>query len=360
MARTGAEMKAKAAKAREAADRKKASGSRSKKRTIETRAESRDDESEQSNDEERDKEGTERRRKRRRTSEEPGSGEDNEDEDQDEEMEDRPADKRKEKGKARATGPDSGSDMSDDSAIATARASSSKVKKAASTRGDGDGKRKKARDGAFAEVTKEREGSMPMDVFHAKWEDSIEKLRSESVKVDAEQELAARDLKAALIGSAHLKFGGLNDIHGVVDLADDPNARANPRTLIRSHVDILYQSIRLPNGKKDHEAPVAVMVSRKLLSSELIEQMEKSDATNILSQPPALVLESPTSDEEKRLENELFLKRRGDTSLSNEELHEIKEKLDELRAVKKLCKLLNGNHRIRAMLRLNEEVNARV
>ncbi|KAG8783740.1 hypothetical protein FRC12_019398 [Ceratobasidium sp. 428] len=293
-------------------------------------------------------------RKRRRTTLLTEEDEEQEEEGEREKQR-RLAKRKKSKGKTKVTGPDMDSELSASSLIAASHTVPSKIKRkepAADDKGSTVSVYTKEHDTEHSPITQ------GMEVNVTKWEASVLRLRAESLKGDAEQEQAARELEVAYIGSAHLRFGGLGDIFGVVNLAEDPNARGNPRGLSISHVDKLFQSIRLPNGKKDHEAPIAVAVPARLLSAKLIEAMKNSDATNILSQPPALVLKSATSEEEQRLENELFLKRRGDLWLPNEELHQIKARLDELRASKELAKLFNGNHRIRAILKRSEEVDA--
>ncbi|KAG8752383.1 hypothetical protein FRC12_012000 [Ceratobasidium sp. 428] len=326
-------MKAKAPKARAEAESSRSRPTRSSTRTINHRIQPLDEGSDDNYEEE---ESISTRKRRRTTL--PADEDEEQEEEGEREEQRRLAKRKKSKGKTKVTGPDLDSELSASSLVTASHTVPSKIKR--------------------KEPAADDKGSTGMEVNVAKWEASVLRLRAESLKGDAEQEQAARELEVAYIGSAHLRFGGLGDIFGVVNLAEDPNARGNPRGLSLSHVDKLFQSIRLPNGKKDHEAPIAVAVPARLLSAKLIEAMKNSDATNILSQPPALVLESATSEEEQRLENELFLKRQGDFWLSNEELRGIKARLDELRAKKELAKLFNGNHRIRAILKRSEEVDA--
>ncbi|KAG8724165.1 hypothetical protein FRC09_020958 [Ceratobasidium sp. 395] len=326
-------MKAKAPKARAEAESSRSRPTRSSTRTINHRIQPLDEGSDDNYEEE---ESISTRKRRRTTL--PADEDEEQEEEGEREEQRRLAKRKKSKGKTKVTGPDLDSELSASSLVTASHTVPSKIQR--------------------KEPAADDKGSTGMEVNVAKWEASVLRLRAESLKGDAEQEQAARELEVAYIGSAHLRFGGLGDIFGVVNLAEDPNARGNPRGLSMSHVDKLFQSIRLPNGKKDHEAPIAVAVPARLLSAKLIEAMKNSDATNILSQPPALVLESATSEEELRLENELFLKRRGDFWLSNEALREIKARLDELRARKELAKLFNGNHRIRAILKRSEEVDA--
>ncbi|KAG8704454.1 hypothetical protein FRC09_003516 [Ceratobasidium sp. 395] len=290
--------------------------------------------------------------------------EEEEDEDEDEEEEEEEDEDEDEEVRAHIDSARRRSQLakSADPAAKRSRGASSNVKRKEHDRtGTGEQPRKKSRGGTSEVVLSDadqapREGSADYGGVTIKWESSVLRLRTEAVKVDAEQEQAARELAAARIGSAHLRFCGLNDVYSNVNLDEDPNARGNPRGLSISHVNKLHQAVRHPNGKKDHEAPIAIAVPRRLLSPKLVEAMQKSEATDILSQPPALVLLSPTSEEESKLENEHFLLRRGDEWLSTEELYAIKERLDELRSAKEKAKLYNGNHRIRAMLKCTDEV----
>ncbi|KAG8750141.1 hypothetical protein FRC12_013052 [Ceratobasidium sp. 428] len=311
--------------------------------------------------------GHARKRRRMNLPARPAEGEQGQEGEESEESgreeQQRPAKRKKRKGKAKATGPNPDLDLSAGSIITASHAAPWKIKQTGPPADDeSDQLRKKTHGACGAKASldtemKEQEGSIGMEVNVAKWEASVVRLRTQLLKGDAEQEQTVRELAVAHIGSAHLRFGDLGNIFGVVNLVEDPNARGNPRGLSTSHVDKIFQSIRLPNGKKDHEAPIAVAVPARLLSAKLIQAMQNTDATDIFSQPPALVFESTASEEEQRLENELFLKRRGDLWLSKEKLHQIKARLDKLRAKKELAKLLNGNHRIQAMLKRNEEVN---
>ncbi|KAG8790813.1 hypothetical protein FRC12_010947 [Ceratobasidium sp. 428] len=88
------------------------------------------------------------------------------------------------------------------------------------------------------------------------------------------------------------------------------------------------------------------MVSASRLSPEHIAKMEDSEATNILPHPPALVLKSAHSEEEQHLKNQYFSRHRGNEWLSDEELYEIKERLDMLRNKKVRCMLWDNTFKI--------------
>jgi hypothetical protein len=159
-----------------------------------------------------------------------------------------------------------------------------------------------------------------------------------------------------LLGSAYVRFGGAGDIHGVVNLDLDPNARGNPRGLTESHVDALYDILRRINGKRDHEAPLFLAVRRELITPECLALMAKADATNILSQPPLLELVGENREREAELERNLLSQVSGGRWLTRDELNAQQSELEGLRALRTLCMLLNGNHRIRAMLRIYQDI----
>ncbi|KAG8735207.1 hypothetical protein FRC10_010877 [Ceratobasidium sp. 414] len=172
-----------------------------------------------------------------------------------------------------------------------------------------------------------------------------------------EEELAiARELQAAVIGAAYVRFVGPGDIGGVVNLNLDPNERGNPRGLTNSHVELLAEILRRPNAKKDHESPVILTVDANLIDPILRLQMSEANAYDLLSDIPRLELLSDAAQREQSLENELWLGRTATRWLDEGEVHAKNEELRALRKRRALCMLLNGNHRLRAMLKIGEEV----
>ncbi|KAG9099560.1 hypothetical protein FS749_000978 [Ceratobasidium sp. UAMH 11750] len=190
----------------------------------------------------------------------------------------------------------------------------------------------------------------------AEWEGSVRLLRDKDMKLNADAAAAAEVLANAEIGSAFVRFTGPGDIFGVVSLEMDPNSRGNPRALNEGHRDLLYEILRRPNAKRDWESPLFLSVPADLIADDLRVKMKGATATDPMSTPPLLKLIRPHEDEEIRLENEIWLRREGERWLSNEELADRDSRLEDLRLSRERCMLLNGNHRIRAMLRVGEDI----
>lgn len=151
-----------------------------------------------------------------------------------------------------------------------------------------------------------------------------------------------------MIGYAVLRFAGPGDVHGVLDLDDDPNKRYNPRPLETCHVSQLTK-VFVFGGKKDRISPMRIALPSDLLDPSLIEEMQAADPSNPNSPVPQLAINHPLADLERSLETKYWLRSDGTRLLSDNELEEIKRELLELRARRPRAKLLNGNHRARAM-----------
>ncbi|KAG9101543.1 hypothetical protein FRC06_002856 [Ceratobasidium sp. 370] len=192
----------------------------------------------------------------------------------------------------------------------------------------------------------------------AGWADYVAQLRGKEAQASEEDVAVARELKDALIGAAYIRFVGPGDVHGVINLDNNPNARGNPRGLTETHVDLLHQILRRPNGKKDHESPIYIMVDEDCIDPALRSKMKKGDAFNPLSALPLLELVRKDKERETSLENELWVGRVDDRWLNLEDVNTRRCELKALReaADRPYCVLLNGHHRIRAMLRISKEI----
>ncbi|KAG9097292.1 hypothetical protein FRC06_007718 [Ceratobasidium sp. 370] len=190
----------------------------------------------------------------------------------------------------------------------------------------------------------------------AGWEGSVRQLRDRELKLNSGAAAAAEELAQAEIGSAFVRFTGPGDIFGVVSLDADPNSRGNPRALNEGHRDLLYEVLRRPNAKRDWESPLSLSVPSHLITEDLRAKMKAHTATDPQSTPPLLKLIREHEEEEIQLENELWLQRENERWLTAEELAVRRQRLDDLRSSRERCMLLNGNHRIRAMLRLGEDI----
>ncbi|KAG8722293.1 hypothetical protein FRC08_004529 [Ceratobasidium sp. 394] len=183
------------------------------------------------------------------------------------------------------------------------------------------------------------------------WEGSLRTLRARVLTVPDADKQMAQDLDNSLIGAAFIRFIGPGDIHGLVNLDEDPNMRGNPRGLNDGHVQLIYDAVFRPNGKKDHEAPIVLAVPRSCVDPTLQAEMKTANVSNLLNPVPRFDLIRDTREEETVLETEIWTQRVGDRWLSASELDNRKIELRGYQAVATRCKLLNGNHRIKAMLR---------
>ncbi|KAG9082843.1 hypothetical protein FRC06_004826, partial [Ceratobasidium sp. 370] len=172
----------------------------------------------------------------------------------------------------------------------------------------------------------------------AGWANYVEQLWGKEAQASAEDVAVARELSNAPIGTAYIHFVGLGNVHGVINLENNPNARGNLRGLTETHVDLLHQILRRPNGKKDHELPIYIMVDEDHIEPALRSRMKSADAFNPMSALPLLELVCEHQDCKASLENELWVR------MLREVVH---------------CPysvLLNGHHRIRAMLHISKEI----
>ncbi|KAG8752604.1 hypothetical protein FRC12_011876 [Ceratobasidium sp. 428] len=190
------------------------------------------------------------------------------------------------------------------------------------------------------------------------WEKNILDLIDRTIAAPVHDEKLAKELGAAYMGSCYVRYIGVNEITGVVNLDLDPNARGNPRSLNEGHVTLLRDILIRPNAKKDHESPLFLAVAASAVDPKQRDVMMAADARNILSQLPPLILKRPDAAKENRLENELWSQSENGRWLSIHELDARKKELEEIRADPTRAKatLLNGNHRTRAMLAINPTI----
>jgi hypothetical protein len=192
------------------------------------------------------------------------------------------------------------------------------------------------------------------------WELSIANVCRQTLRISESDERTARELARALIGAAYVRFSGVGEIFGVVNLEHDPNARGNPRGLTDSHIEMLYNILKRAGAKKDEESPIFIATKRGLIVPECLDMMANATATSLLSDIPLLRLVRESGDREDMLEHEIFTQRDRHRKcwLTLEELNERRIELNKLRSMRTLCMLLNGNHRIRAMLRIGVDIAA--
>ncbi|QRW08691.1 hypothetical protein RhiLY_07690 [Ceratobasidium sp. AG-Ba] len=117
----------------------------------------------------------------------------------------------------------------------------------------------------------------------------------------------------------------------------------------------IYNVIRRPGSKKDHEAPILLLVDGRLVGSAMREAMKLVRAEEPLDIMTILVLNNVTAKEDA-IEREAWYEQRGDEWLTPDQLLGLRAELDGLRSNRPRATLLNGRHRILAMLLLAQEL----
>ncbi|KAB5587680.1 hypothetical protein CTheo_8878 [Ceratobasidium theobromae] len=173
---------------------------------------------------------------------------------------------------------------------------------------------------------------------------------------DKEDIERAAEISNWLIGHAVLRFAGPGEITGIVALEDDPNERYNPRPLNESHVRALAE-VFAAGGKKDRISPIRITVAPDSLDAALVEDMRKADPRNPVSPIPPLTFKSTTAERERELEAQLFTLCHNDVLLSDNDLASKRIELNRYRTDRKLARLINGHHRIRAMIEVSAQLH---
>lgn len=159
------------------------------------------------------------------------------------------------------------------------------------------------------------------------------------------------------MGSACITAAPIDNVKGVIEIGFNPNRRGNPRGVNHDHVDALYEIIKRPGGKRDSESPICIAVSSRLIKPSCRELMAKVDARNAAHVMPMLEFIRPHLEVETALEDRIWLQCADKKWLSDADVLSDISKLDELRAKREKALLLNGNHRLRALLKLADDIN---
>lgn len=153
------------------------------------------------------------------------------------------------------------------------------------------------------------------------------------------------------LGGAYIHTFGPGHLHSVVNMCEDPDLRGNPRGINSAHVDNLFSVFATPGSKHDHESPIYLMVRRDCLSPELLSAMSNADPRDPAAKMPMLAIHHEHSDLVLQLEEQLLSNIKDGRWMSTDELAAAAALLADLRRKISLATLLNGNHRIQAILR---------
>ncbi|KAB5587468.1 hypothetical protein CTheo_9094 [Ceratobasidium theobromae] len=152
---------------------------------------------------------------------------------------------------------------------------------------------------------------------HAHWEKSVEAFRGTKMKPSADVIKLQSELSDACLGAGLVRFCGIGDVHGIVQLSDDPNTRGNPRPIIPTHVEALYEILQRRGAKRDHEAPAILVAPRALIEPNCLQEMQGRNSRDITAALPFIKLVRPQAAREDVLENRLWLRRVNGARLGN-------------------------------------------
>ncbi|CAE6416041.1 unnamed protein product [Rhizoctonia solani] len=163
--------------------------------------------------------------------------------------------------------------------------------------------------------------------------ENLDRLTREGRTADAEDIERAAETSAYFLGYGVLRFLGPGEIYGVVNTGQDPDERHNPREL-----------------NADHLRALAELFSRGSIKDR-VSPIQEADPSDPKSAVPTLELTRPNAERERQLEKEILYHSDGRTLLSNTDVKNRQKELKELRGTRALARLLNGNHRINAMIK---------
>lgn len=98
------------------------------------------------------------------------------------------------------------------------------------------------------------------------------------------------------------------------------------------------------------------MVSRQLLDPNLIQQMSQADPRAEGDSMPLLLLNHAHKDEVLLLEEQLLSQVKDKKWMNETQIQEASSRLAELRSTIPMATLLNGHHRIRAIMRVGDSL----
>jgi hypothetical protein len=173
---------------------------------------------------------------------------------------------------------------------------------------------------------------------------------------DSSAQRKAKLAKQFCLGGAYIHAFGIGHVASIVNLRDDPNLRGNPRSINPTHVDNLFRVFKTPGAKRDHESPIILMMPKSIIDPECLKRISSVDPHNPASDVPPLIITHDNITEERSLEQQLWSHVRDGRWLDEEELKSVEARLQVLRNAHPLATLLNGNHRIQAILRVGQEI----
>ncbi|CUA75211.1 Kinase D-interacting substrate of 220 kDa [Rhizoctonia solani] len=185
---------------------------------------------------------------------------------------------------------------------------------------------------------------------------ALDALAAEGRVPDTNQANRESEIAKYRNGYGVLWFAGTGSIQGVVQLDQDPNQRSNPRPLSEEHLLELTNVFATKGVVDDRRTPIRIKAPPQGLPKNLLASMKAVNINDSSSPIPTLELIREHPDVETRLECEIFALSDGKQLLSDSEVMERKAELNRLRALRQLATLINGNHRINAMIAVGKSL----
>ncbi|KAG9100886.1 hypothetical protein FS749_012206 [Ceratobasidium sp. UAMH 11750] len=184
------------------------------------------------------------------------------------------------------------------------------------------------------------------------WGDTIteffHRLEENHQRPDPDAERIANLVETCRIGGAYIHAFGLGHLYGIVDTDD----RRNPRPVTQSQVAKLVKAFLTPGAKSDHHSPIIVMIPRSRIKPSCLQSMLTSDPRNPAHAMPPLELSNDFSVELLQLETCMLSNQENNHWLSRESARDKSVRLSEVYNSRQKAVLLNGNHRIQAILEI--------
>ena len=179
-----------------------------------------------------------------------------------------------------------------------------------------------------------------------------------TIAIDPEEAKEQEELEEYRLGLGFVSFGGVDDVAGVVNIENDPNYKTNPRPLKLEHAHELADIFVIKGGKQDAESPVNLIVKRSSVSEELLAKMKAFNPSKPGDSPPRFELIRENPEREAELELRLTWRMDWDsaTPLTQEQLAKDANEQAQLRKGRTLAQIVNGSHRIKAMVILSDRL----
>ncbi|KAG8793142.1 hypothetical protein FRC12_003778 [Ceratobasidium sp. 428] len=165
-----------------------------------------------------------------------------------------------------------------------------------------------------------------------------------------------QNMRAARLGGAYLTGFGSGHVEGVVEFGQSHNNRTNPRELDEKHVEDLARVFQDPSTMRDWETPIIIELSRSIIDPNCLREIQACNPHEPGAKVPPLKLSDPFSKEIAALEFACQYRQGGQLDKGALELY--RARLAELLSKRPKAHLINGNHRIAAIVSIGAQCSA--